>query len=437
MNKMNKFLLIISCITISLLSFSDGHAQTPCVTGSSVASEGSFSVGYKITYETLTGGGASDRDVKIIVELFDTDKSGLVAFLKENDPPTFTEQNFDSAAGQVFTKTLTGLGLADGATISYGCKFAFAGGLAVTDYIDYEVGFDCAATNDVIVPDSFTATLGAITPFSVEFLLNANDASGTVVYNVAYNGIVKTTSAPAGVQTSYVVSGLTSNTAYNFNVSASDLTGNTAVNNPIPLAASTTTDTSTACQGTSAEAEQGAFEVGYNYAFETLANGTDVKFTFELLDNKIGVVAYLWRSPPMFSETLMTVVSGQTFTLTVPNQTAGTTITYACKFAFQGGQAVTKYFNYDVGDDCALGTKDFALESFKAYPNPSQDNWVIESKNINMASIKVYDVLGKQVLALSPDSNEANINGSSLKSGLYFAQIKTAVGISSLKLVKN
>jgi hypothetical protein len=53
-----------------------------------------------------------------------------------------------------------------------------------------------------------------------------------------------------------------------------------------------------------------------------------------------------------------------------------------------------------------------------------------------MSSITVYDILGKNVLSLNPNASEASINGSSLKSGLYFAQIKTANGVSSIKLVK-
>ena len=53
-----------------------------------------------------------------------------------------------------------------------------------------------------------------------------------------------------------------------------------------------------------------------------------------------------------------------------------------------------------------------------------------------MSAIKVYDILGKNVLSLTPNTTDATINGSSLKAGLYFAQIKTANGVSSIKLVK-
>ena len=91
------------------------------------------------------------------------------------------------------------------------------------------------------------------------------------------------------------------------------------------------------------------------------------------------------------------------------------------------------YFSVSAG---TLGNKDFAKSSFNVYPNPSHNSWTVRTDNVNISSIKVYDVLGKSVLSIAPNANEAKINGSSLKSGLYFAQIKTEAGLSSIKLVK-
>jgi len=87
--------------------------------------------------------------------------------------------------------------------------------------------------------------------------------------------------------------------------------------------------------------------------------------------------------------------------------------------------------------DFVLGTQDFSKTSFKAYPNPTQDSWTVRTENSNMSSIQVFDILGKNVLSLVPNASETIIDGSSLKSGLYFAQIKTATGINSIKLIKN
>lgn len=83
-----------------------------------------------------------------------------------------------------------------------------------------------------------------------------------------------------------------------------------------------------------------------------------------------------------------------------------------------------------------LSNKDFEIAGLKVYPNPSQDNWTVRTKNVKMNTISVFDVLGKEVLSLTPNATEIAIDGSNLKSGLYFAKITTASGSSTLKLVK-
>lgn len=83
-----------------------------------------------------------------------------------------------------------------------------------------------------------------------------------------------------------------------------------------------------------------------------------------------------------------------------------------------------------------LSINDFKTLAFRAYPNPTQDNWYIKAQNEKISSIQVYDVLGKSVLTLAPNSRETIIDGTTLKSGLYFAKINTNLGSSSIKLVK-
>lgn len=84
-----------------------------------------------------------------------------------------------------------------------------------------------------------------------------------------------------------------------------------------------------------------------------------------------------------------------------------------------------------------LGIEDFDKTSFIAYPNPTNDSWTVKTKNINIASVEVYDILGKNVLSLSPNASEVKIDATKLSKGLYFATIATEAGIESLKLIKN
>jgi len=107
-----------------------------CSTTSAVATQGSFGVGYKCTYETV------GLNVKITFELLDTDKPGLVAYLWKQTP--FAETSMTNTSGKIFTATISGQTV--GAVISYACKFAFSGGMSVTKYVSYTVGSNCPPT---------------------------------------------------------------------------------------------------------------------------------------------------------------------------------------------------------------------------------------------------------------------------------------------------
>ncbi len=285
-------------------------------------------------------------------------------------------------------------------------------------------------TVDTQPPANFTATVGAISGSSVELLLNGTDDSGNVTYNVNYGSGTSSTFSPSGVQKSLIISNLSPSTNYTFTISATDASGNTAVNNPIVLHATTTTILQ--CSGTATQAQQGSFTTGYNYAFETI--GTDVKITFGLLDtDKVGVVAYLWKQSP-FSESQMTNVSGNIFTQTITGQTIGSTINYAVKFAYSGGLSITKYFSYVVGSNCSLGVVNPSELNQFCYPNPVENTLylhLLDDKN----QIILTDILGRKLVEDIVKSSH-NLDMSNFKSGIYFLRVKNSYGIQNLKIIK-
>jgi endoglucanase Acf2 len=398
------------------------EAAMVCIETSKVSTQGTFSIGYKSTFETV------GSNVYITFELLDTDKAGVIAYLWKQTP--FTETAMVNASGKIFTATVSGQAI--GATINYACKFAYAGGLAVTKYVSYVVGSNCGSTNDTQAPTNFTASIGAITGSSVELLLNATDNSGTVVYNVGYGANTSSTSNASGVQKSFLITGLTPSTNYNFSISASDLVGNLAGNNPIVLNATTGLNTNTECAGNSTEASQGLFSVGYKYAFQTI--GTDVKITFEMLDtDKTGVIAYLWKQTP-FGESAMTNVSGKIFTKTITGLTLGSTISYAVKFAYAGGLAVTKYYTYTVGNTCSLGVETVSKAKNVFYPNPVQNTLFLQLTDLENR-IFLTDVLGHKLLDSNVPSNYS-LDMSSFKTGIYFLRVENTNGVQQEKIIK-
>lgn len=278
---------------------------------------------------------------------------------------------------------------------------------------------------DTQAPSSFTATAGAITNTSIELLLNGNDNSGTVVYQIVYSGGTITVANPAGIQKSVVVPNLLSNTNYVFTVSAFDLAGNAYASNPILVNAATIGNQG--CSGFSNEAQTGTFTIGYQHTFQTI--GTDVKITFELLDtDKVGVVAYLWKQSP-FTEYPMTQVAGNIFTKTLTGQLPGSTINYAVKFAYAGGLSVTQYFSYVVGNNCTLGQESFSTNLAFSFINPASDYLTFQSEYA-IDQVEIFNLLGSRVL-VAPIQNSA-VAISHLPSGMYWVGVRS-LGMESAK----
>ncbi len=317
-----------------------------------------------------------------------------------------------------------------------------ADGTPVKMYIDYirvyqkgdagEQFHSNTIYTDNEAPAGITASIGAVTQTSAEFLLNGTDNSGSVIYTVSYNGTTSSTEAASGTQKTFIVSGLMPGTTYNFNVTAKDASGNAATTASIPLSA--TTSPNSDCAGISNVASQGTFDVGYSYSFET--SETDVTINFELLDDKAGVVAYLWNYTSGFTETGMTNVSGKKFTHTLTGQNPGSVIKVACKLAFAGGLSVTKQLAYTVGDTCS---ETYGIEIVKAselyfYPNPVHDVLRIELP-AGSNRLSVYDMIGNKVFEATI-LNSYNFDMNSLRAGIYLIKTESSYGIHYNKVIK-
>lgn len=73
----------------------------------------------------------------------------------------------------------------------------------------------------------------------------------------------------------------------------------------------------------------------------------------------------------------------------------------------------------------------------KIYPNPTRYNLTIDLGDATQATIRLIDVLGREILQKQGQSGQVLLDMSSLSIGIYFAEI-TAKGISVReKVVKN
>lgn len=281
---------------------------------------------------------------------------------------------------------------------------------------------------DTQSPVNFTASVGVVTGSTIELLMNATDNSGTVVYNINYGTTNLSFANPSGIQKSVIIPNLSSNTNYTFAINATDVAGNASTANPIVLSATTTTVLG--CSGTNSQAQQGTFAIGYNYAFETI--GSDVKITFEMLDtDKVGVVAFLWKQNP-FTEYQMSNVSGNIFTKTITNQTIGSTINYAVKFAYAGGLSTTTYKSYVVGSNCSLSTATINEAEEFSFINPVEDFIIINSKN-KIDKLQIFDMLGNLIMETILDTKKIDVRN--LSKGIYLLAINSGNNRSIKKII--
>ena len=93
------------------------------------------------------------------------------------------------------------------------------------------------------------------------------------------------------------------------------------------------------------------------------------------------------------------------------------------------------YLSVNQGIVLSLGVDDIEAAQFSVYPNPTNSDWNLTSNSI-INTVRVYDILGKQVIAVAPNSSETVIDASSLKTGMYFAKIESANGSKTVKLIR-
>ena len=320
---------------------------------------------------------------------------------------------------------------------------------------------------DTEAPINLNAIFDSATPNSVSFLLNAEDNSGIVVYSITQNNTTEMFTASSGTETSVTVDGLTSNTYYEFIIGVRDQSDNISEETKTISVTTSTEIVNNACAGESDLASQGSFEVGYKYSFQT--DGSNVIIEFELLDDKQDLNAYLWNESP-FTETSMTKVEEQRFRTILTGQSSGKTLSYACKFAFSGGLAVTTYFSYTVGENCTDTVEDDdndgvdndidrcpdtssdaivdengceikVSEKIEFYPNPTDGKiTLILPIETPIISIQIFNINGKKLIDIFHRENkllrEIELDLSQYTNGIYFINLSTENLNETIELIK-
>ena len=86
-------------------------------------------------------------------------------------------------------------------------------------------------------------------------------------------------------------------------------------------------------------------------------------------------------------------------------------------------------------NDPALGTSKFETSSVKMYPNPVRNTLNIEA-NGSINKVSVYNVLGQEVMSVSPKSNSATLQTNDLQKGVYMVTTDIEGNVSTSKVIK-
>ncbi|MBG7630885.1 MAG: hypothetical protein IZT56_10665, partial [Bacteroidetes bacterium] len=66
--------------------------------------------------------------------------------------------------------------------------------------------------------------------------------------------------------------------------------------------------------------------------------------------------------------------------------------------------------DFTFGKYTTLKVQEFEIEGLAAYPNPTNSKWTISTINQQIQAIDVYNVIGKRVLSLKPNTMSANVD---------------------------
>ena len=104
-----------------------------------------------------------------------------------------------------------------------------------TIYVDNLYFYNNSTETDTAAPTNFTASAGTASYNSIELLLNANDNSGVVIYDITYGGTgTSQAQGVSGTALTHTVSGLTEGVAYTFSIIARDRSGNIGETKTVP-----------------------------------------------------------------------------------------------------------------------------------------------------------------------------------------------------------
>jgi hypothetical protein len=116
------------------------------------------------------------------------------------------------------------------------------------------------------------------------------------------------------------------------------------------------------------------------------------------------------------------IVSANSSSSSVPNWVFSTSSSKCYPDAFLGWDGINAVYGGLNPTAEALSTEDILASEFKVYPNPVRDILNVETNNLEITGVTVFDILGKNVIPSSVLKN-SRVDVSSLNKGVYFMKM--------------
>lgn len=92
-------------------------------------------------------------------------------------------------------------------------------------------------------------------------------------------------------------------------------------------------------------------------------------------------------------------------------------------------------FNATSSDGVSLGLDDIEISQFTYYPNPVNNILTLDAQK-NIEGVVAYNMLGQEVLRLSPNVANTEVDMSSLVSGAYFVKVSIQGATKTVRIIK-
>jgi hypothetical protein len=91
--------------------------------------------------------------------------------------------------------------------------------------------------------------------------------------------------------------------------------------------------------------------------------------------------------------------------------------------------------DYTITVDASLSVSDNTVREFTYFPNPVNDVLSLRAQ-ANIQNVSVYNMLGQEVIRLSPNALDSDVNLSQLQDGAYFVKVTINNATDTVRIIK-